>query len=234
MPKPRVRIPRRKRVFGTKSAMMPVVKTLKKQVNHLMRVDRNQIYTVDDCNSITVLVNTGVVTYLNPNISPLAYGAANDVATKAVVLAKSLSLTIDAVFQANCNQRMVIFRDTANKGALPTIAEIFSLLTIGGASISPIYAGYNPDNTQRFKIIYDRIHHYLTSNDATATSARASKIIRVRKSFKDLKMEYTAGSGTITDASKNQLFMFNISSSTNSATFAYNSRIICEPPKASQ
>lgn len=236
MPKSRVRIPRRKRVFGTKSQMQPIVRTLKKQVNHLMRVDREMMYT-DDFHVGNAPTIAGVITYLNPIMSTYVLGGANVANTPAALLVKSINLTYLLTALYNSNVRIILFKDTANKQALPTVAQI--LLTSETTPESNIQSGYNIDTRTRFKILYDKIHHFQTSADNNAVTqagpARCTKIIRIKKLFKDLKMEYVAGNGgDITDASKNQLFLLGISSDASFSVGNIQSRIICEPPKVSQ
>lgn len=220
-----------RRAYPKRKKVVPVIKTLKKQVKHLMAVDRNQLF-YDEHVATSVPLTTGVVTYLNPSLADLVFGAANDNDTTATLLVKHLRLSMDITMQSNSNVRIIIFKDTASRGTLPLVSDIIS----DNAGATGILYGRTVDNMSRYKILYDQVHHFLTSADNSATTVRCNKLITVNKSFKDLKMEFhvTSPQNTVIACQKNQLFMLQISSNANAAAGTFVSRITCEPPKASQ
>lgn len=217
-----------------KKKRVPVIATLKKQVRHLMAVDRNQIYT-DDHSANAVPTTAGLVTYLNPNLVTYVYGAANAASTQATLLVKHLRLSMDLTVQSNSTLRVIIFKDTANEGVLPSVQQVIS----DNAGTTTILSGRTIDFISRIKVLYDKTHHFLTSTDNAAAGAigpcRANRVITINKSFKDLKMRFNGtAASTVADANKNQLFMLQIVSNTNFAAGSFISRMTFEPPKASQ
>ncbi|HUD44668.1 MAG TPA: hypothetical protein VMR41_03955, partial [Patescibacteria group bacterium] len=187
---------------------------LKKEVKHLVKVNKMTTNWDDDATIGTAFgptTSTGAVKGLNMEIG-LAVDPTDG--TEAYCLDKKMDMTL---WLSNVNPtgidanvRIILFRDTANLQAEPAVTDVLQ--------VDNIFSPYDYVNLNRFRIIYDKIHHLQPNvNQASGANSVCSKFIRIHKKFKDVKMSYVGNSGTVTDCQKNQLFILCITDTPGSS-----------------
>lgn len=145
-------------------------------------------------------------------LSGLAEG--DDVANRIgnSILAKYLTFDYYVSMNGSASRstvRVLVFADTQNNGTTPAVAD----LLIGSNLTSPI----NPDNTQRFTVLFDD-HIDLSQNGDG---------IRTIKHYIPLNfhIRYTASGGTA--VTKNNIYMMVVSNeATNTPAFVGDSRLV--------
>lgn len=147
------------------------------------------------------------------------------------------SLQFRAILRTNVLQlatstvRMLIVKDKGPDGAAPSIGQILDTTTISRTTIAP----YNRNNSDRFKIIYDKLFSISPNGTRdsvdTAGNINADVLIEKELNFKKKfkmghKMKFTGtGSGLSFVASNSLLFIVLGALSTNVPTITIGTRM---------
>lgn len=190
----------------------PTAASLEKKVNAIQRqfkaeqnVGFKETYTASNAAS------SGSFILLNG----LSQGSAQDnrIGDQAHMNSIRVRMQTSAIDATN-TMRLIVFLDKAPKGVAPTQSELLETSVIGPA----VFAFTNPDNKERFTILYDKTW---VQNGA----AGADSLIKFVKANLKLnaKTNYGLGNaGTIADISHNAIYAFIVSDSGITAHPTFN------------
>lgn len=148
-------------------------KGLKRLARKLVNAAGEKKYIVTSSSGYDVVTISGYI----GSISDIPQGDTDQTRDGDQVNIRSINLryTLYGVLSADCSVRIVCFQWKELDSAAPTIADILST----GASNSYVTAWYNHDNRYRFKILYDKVHHFPEGISAVT----ANRNVMITKGF---------------------------------------------------
>lgn len=189
----------------SKEPVTKVVAKLKKEVKHLMKVDKMEVTYDDDyntsINNINPQLTASVIVYPNASL-PSHAGLLTSADSKVnYVLYKSMRIHLRVTASTQDTLRVIVFQDRSNSQALPLIGALLET----DDPTSP----YNYDFFARFKILKDKIYHCDAKYQTLALGAQFQRTLPpIHISFKDLKVEYTGTTGTsVSNCQTNNIFI---------------------------
>lgn len=195
------------------------IQKLVRDVKQLKRVETTDIQYDDFASTASPVGGTGVITYLNPQVSEgFATGRYSDGNTlQGVYKGFEYNCRYYASRSASGNgmYRCIIFRDMANKQALPAITDYL----VSASTLSK----KNPLNLKRFKTLYDKTKAINLSADIAGANG-GMVTFHYKKLWKTgITAEYVAEGANVADCQIGQIFCILIhdsfGASTGSAVF---------------
>lgn len=204
----------------------PTTRSLDRRLKRIQ--NREELKHIDKLLALEMVNNTGASTM--SLLNNLSQGVTNitriaDRATFTSIQIRAIISFDPALLTNSANWRVIVFRDLQPNGAACLLENILDLSVI----TAPIYAPYNNDYTERFRIISDKRgvvnpNHLQVWNDVAGVNTGASKgVVSVKYNFRwqlGFITNYGLGNaGTIADISKNAVYICALSDQTIASTF---------------
>lgn len=197
----------------------PTIRSVNRKVKKIQ--NRQELKHVDKLFAPIELANNTGTSTMNL-LNPLVKGDDNttrdgDRVTFTSIQIKGIISIRPALLTSSSNWRIIVFRDLQANGATPSIGDLLDLSVI----TAPIYAPYNNDYTDRFRIISDK-RGVINPNHLQTWTDTAGSNIGVTKGAMSIKYNlrwqlgfttnYGLGNaGTVADISKNAVYLCGLS-----------------------